>query len=93
MELKVHHIETDESIDGKSHAVIILGDCAMSRDGEGTPDDVAVARLTLRKIKYHENIDLARLLPDTTLTVVIAPTQPQLSDFDESIREDDESGE
>jgi hypothetical protein len=88
MELKVHHIETDESIDGKSHAVIILGDCAMSGDGERTPDDVAVVRLTLRKIEYHENIDLARLLPDTTLNVVITPTQAQFGDFG-----GDESGE
>jgi hypothetical protein len=90
MELKVHHIETDESIDGKSHAVIILGDCAMSGDGEGTPDDVAAVRLTLRKIKYHENIDLTRLLPDTTLNVVITPTQAQLGDFDGDDRDDEE---
>jgi hypothetical protein len=96
MSLQVKSIESVESIDDTSYAVIILGYCAMSGDGEGIPDDVAAVRLTLRKIKYHENIDLAKLFPDTTLNVTITPTQAQLGDFDEEeadFDEGDKSGE
>lgn len=92
MSLKVKNIESVESVDDTSYAVIILGDCAMSGDGEGVPDDVAAVRLTLRQIKYHENIDLARLVPDSTINVTITPTQTSLDEYDESIGEDD-SGE
>lgn len=92
MSLKVKNIESVESVDDTSYAVIILGDCAMSGDGEGVPDDVAAVRLTLRQIKYHENIDLARLVPDSTINVTITPTQTSLDEYGESIGEDD-SGE
>jgi len=89
MNLRVKNIDTTETVDDKSYSVIILGDCAMSAEGEGIPDDVAAVRLTLRKIKHHENIDLARLIPDSTIQVVITPTQAQLNDFDEG----DDGGE
>lgn len=89
MSLRVKNIESVESVDETSYAVIITGDCAMSGDGEGIPDDVAAARLTLRKIKYHDNIDLAKLFPDATIQVTVMPTQAQLDDFGEG----DESGE
>jgi len=91
MNLRVKNIDTSETVDDKSFAVIILGDCAMSGDGEGVPDDVAAVRLTLRKIKHHENIALARLIPDSTIQVVITPTQAQLDDFDEE-KDDTDKG-
>ena len=93
MNLRVKNIEVVESVDEKSHSVIILGDCAMSGDGEGVPDDVASVRLTLRKIRYHDNIDLARLIPDSTVNVTITPTQTQIGDYDEAADDGDESGE
>ena len=92
MSMKIDHIESTENVDGISYSVIILGDCAMSGDGEGIPDDVAAVRLTLRKIKYRENIDLARLAPDATVKVTILPTQAQLEDFD-AVPSDPEVGE
>jgi len=89
MNLHIKQIDSTENVDDLSYAVIVLGDCAMSGDGEGVPDDVAAVRLTLRQIKYRENIDLARLIPGTNVVVTITPTQTQFGDFDEDGDDED----
>ena len=81
MSLRIKQIEALETVDGITYSVMILGDTAMSGGGEGTPDDVAVTRFTLRNIKYRENIDLARLIPDTIVRVTITPEQTQIGDY------------